>query len=143
MSTEWLSGVGGSSDRERLSDSEEADAAGVGGGAEDRRSRSAAEPPTPAAGNDSLRPLLSGARPRPGSAMARLPSTETNFTPEQRLLILDTWRRSGLPAGDFAPLVGVSKHTLYAWKKQLRRRGPGRADGQAQGGAAPVRACPS
>src|SRR5436189_4845693 len=25
-----------------------------------------------------------------------------NWSPEQRLLILDAWRRSGLPAGDFA-----------------------------------------
>ncbi|MBA3298110.1 MAG: IS481 family transposase [Acidobacteria bacterium] len=46
------------------------------------------------------------------------------FTPEQRLLILDSWQRSGLPAGDFAPLVGVSKHTLYAWKKQFAEQGP-------------------
>src|SRR5690242_12874063 len=37
------------------------------------------------------------------------PPSETS--PERRLLILDTWRRSGLPAGDFADLVGVSKHT--------------------------------
>ena len=34
------------------------------------------------------------------------------LTAEQRLLLLDTWQRSGLPAGDFAPLVGISKHTL-------------------------------
>jgi len=34
-------------------------------------------------------------------------------------LILDTWQRSGLPGGDFAALVGVSKHTLYAWKKKV------------------------
>src|SRR5262245_58078800 len=27
------------------------------------------------------------------------------LTPEQRLLVLDAWQRSGLPAGDFAPLV--------------------------------------
>jgi transposase InsO family protein len=47
-----------------------------------------------------------------------------NFTPEQRLLILDTWRRSGLPAGDFADLVDMSKHTLYAWKKAFDRLGP-------------------
>ena len=47
-----------------------------------------------------------------------------NFTPEQRLLILDTWRRSGLPAGDFAELVEVSKHTLYAWKKAFDTEGP-------------------
>ena len=47
-----------------------------------------------------------------------------NWSPEQRLLILDTWRRSGLPAGDFADLVEVSKHTLYAWKKAFDREGP-------------------
>lgn len=46
------------------------------------------------------------------------------FTPQQRLLLLDTWTRSGLPAGDFASLVGVSKHTLYAWKKRFEEQGP-------------------
>src|SRR4051794_9775663 len=46
------------------------------------------------------------------------------LTPEQRLLVLDAWRRSGLPAGDFAPLVGVSKHTLYAWKHKFETEGP-------------------
>ena len=45
-------------------------------------------------------------------------------SPQRRLLILDTWRRSGLPAGDFAVLVGVSKHTLYAWKKRFEEEGP-------------------
>jgi transposase InsO family protein len=29
-----------------------------------------------------------------------------------------------LPAGDFAGLVGVSKHTLYAWKKRFDEEGP-------------------
>ena len=43
------------------------------------------------------------------------------FSPHERLLILDTWQRSGLPAGDFAPLVGISKHTLYLWKKRFSR----------------------
>jgi transposase InsO family protein len=46
------------------------------------------------------------------------------LSPHERLLILDTWQRSGLPAGDFAPLVGISKHTLYAWKKQFAEHGP-------------------
>jgi transposase InsO family protein len=46
------------------------------------------------------------------------------MTPEQRLLILDTWLRSGLPAGDFAALVGLSKHTLYDWKKKFDHLGP-------------------
>jgi transposase InsO family protein len=51
---------------------------------------------------------------------AKLPT----LTPQQRLLLLDTWRRSGLPAGDFAALVGVSKHTLYAWKQKFDTQGP-------------------
>jgi len=46
------------------------------------------------------------------------------FSPHERLLILDTWQRSGLPAGDFAPLVGLSKHTLYLWKKRFTQHGP-------------------
>jgi transposase InsO family protein len=45
-------------------------------------------------------------------------------TPQQRLLLLDIWQRSGLPAGDFAALVGMSKHTLYAWKKKFDTQGP-------------------
>lgn len=53
---------------------------------------------------------------------------------EQRLLLLDTWRRSGLPAGDFAPLVGVSKHTLYAWKKRFETEGPGGLMDRPRGG---------
>jgi transposase InsO family protein len=46
------------------------------------------------------------------------------FTPQQRLLLLDTWTRSGLPAGEFASLVGLSKHTLYGWKKRFEQQGP-------------------
>jgi len=53
--------------------------------------------------------------------------------PEQRLLILDTWQRSGLPAGDFAELVGVTKHTLYAWKKRFEECGPGGLMDHARG----------
>jgi transposase InsO family protein len=58
------------------------------------------------------------AKPDP---MLKSPAT---MTPEQRLLILDTWRRSGLPAGDFAEMVGMSKHTLYAWKSRFEKEGP-------------------
>jgi len=43
---------------------------------------------------------------------------------KQRLLLLDLWRRSGLPAGDFATLIGFSKHTLYSWKKLFDEHGP-------------------
>ncbi len=47
-----------------------------------------------------------------------------SFTPPQRMLILDSWLKSGLSAGEFAPLVGVSTHTLYAWKKRFEEYGP-------------------
>jgi transposase InsO family protein len=46
------------------------------------------------------------------------------YGPEQRLMILDCWQRSGLPAKDFATLVGLSKHTLYAWKQRFTQQGP-------------------
>lgn len=46
------------------------------------------------------------------------------LTPVQRLLVLDVWMRCGLSAGDFAPLVGLSKHTLYVWKRDFKRYGP-------------------
>ena len=44
-------------------------------------------------------------------------SATRSLTPEQRLLILDAWQRSALPAADFAPIAGVSRQALYAWKK--------------------------
>src|SRR5262249_24293755 len=43
---------------------------------------------------------------------------------EQRVLILDTWMRSKLPATDFAPMVGISPHTLYQWRKLFSEQGP-------------------
>lgn len=57
-----------------------------------------------------------------------------NLTPAQRLLLLDTWQRSGLPAGDFAAMVGVSKHTLYGWKKKFDEHGPGGLVDRPRGG---------
>ena len=61
---------------------------------------------------------------RPGGALRKPSGPRVVITPEQRVLLLDTWQRSGLPAGDFAALVGVSKHTLYAWKKRFEELGP-------------------
>lgn len=55
-------------------------------------------------------------------------------TAEQRLLLLDTWQRSGLPAGDFAALVGMSKHTLYLWKKRFDAEGPAGLMDRPKGG---------
>ncbi len=47
------------------------------------------------------------------------------LTAEQRLLILDTWKRSGLAGTDFASVVGISHLTLYNWKKKFESEGPG------------------
>jgi transposase InsO family protein len=52
------------------------------------------------------------------------------------LLLLDTWQRSGLPAGDFAALVGLSKFTLYAWKKKFELEGPAGLMDKPKGGPA-------
>jgi len=56
------------------------------------------------------------------------------LTPEQRLLVLDTWQRSGLPAADFASLVGVCKYTLYSWKKKFDAEGPAGLMDRPRGG---------
>jgi transposase InsO family protein len=52
-------------------------------------------------------------------------AVDAGIKPENRLMFLDLWKRSGLPAGDFADLVGVvSKHSLYTWKKKFEEHGP-------------------
>jgi transposase InsO family protein len=67
-----------------------------------------------------------GARPEDAKARA--------FTPVERLHLLDVWQRSGLPASEFAALVGLSKHTLYWWKKKFEEEGPaGLEDKQRSG----------
>jgi transposase InsO family protein len=66
-------------------------------------------------------PLLAGRRR--GRRLVK-PEEKRTLKPEQRLWLLDTWRKSGLPAADFAALVGLSKHTLYAWKKRFDAEGP-------------------
>lgn len=73
---------------------------------------------------DEVPPGLSGVGKRRRRSGLAKPEAPAKLTAEQRLLILDLWLRSGLPAKDFAPLVGKSKHTLYAWKKRFDRMGP-------------------
>ncbi len=67
--------------------------------------------------------------------------TRKVYKPEERLLILDTWRRSALPAKDFGALVGVSPHTLYKWRKAFDESGPAglmdTAKGPAKGSRLP------
>lgn len=84
-------------------------------------------------------PALTGRRPgapRRGRQMVapEVAGGQAQLTPPQRLLVLDTWMKSGLPAGDFAPLVGVSKHTLYAWKARFEAEGPAGLMDRARGG---------
>ncbi len=74
-------------------------------------------------------------QPARGKRLVRKADTPAPpLTAEQRLLLLDTWRRSGLPAGDFAALVGLSKHTLYAWKQRFEAEGPAGLADKPKGG---------
>ena len=56
-----------------------------------------------------------------------------NFTGEQRLLLLDSWIRSKLPATEFATLVGVTSTTLYGWRKRFDELGPAALLGHRKG----------
>ncbi len=79
--------------------------------------------------------FLAGPRKSKGQRLVKPEEPpQATMTAEQRLLILDTWLRSGLPAGDFAPLVGLSKHTLYSWKKRFDESGPAGLMDQQRGG---------
>jgi transposase InsO family protein len=89
----------------------------------------------------SLTGLAAWAAPRSrrrsrGQRLVRPQDKPAPLTPAQRLLLLDTWQRSGLPAADFAALVGLSKHTLYAWKKKFDAEGPGGLMDRPRGGPA-------
>jgi len=55
------------------------------------------------------------------------------FTPRQRLLLLDTWLRSKLPAKDFSVLVGVSTYLLYRWRHRFEEEGPAGLEDRKRG----------
>ena len=77
------------------------------------------EAPTPENWEPDPQPPNLKARPR-GRAMAKPPEKPVMpLTPQQKILLLDLWNRSGLPARDFGALVNVSRHTLYAWKRKF------------------------
>jgi hypothetical protein len=48
--------------------------------------------------------------------------------------LLDTWQRSKLPAVGFAALVGLSKHTPYAWNRKFHAEGPAGLVDRPRGG---------
>jgi transposase InsO family protein len=82
--------------------------------------------PEPEFGAEDVRlPPLASFRQGKKSGLKKPAEPDPAITPQQRLLLLDTWRRSGLPASDFAALTGLSKHTLYAWKRRFEEQGPG------------------
>src|SRR5690242_11493015 len=97
-----------------------------------------AEQPAMDAVEESSQPSAFGlagrARRQRGRRLVKPAEAHAPLTAEQRLLLLDTWRRSGLPAGDFAALVGLSKHTLYAWKRKFEIEGPAGLDDKPRGG---------
>jgi hypothetical protein len=64
------------------------------------------------------------APPRRRAAGSALRGERPALTTQQRLFILDSWRRSGLPGVEFGPLVGLSSQTLYSWKQRFARLGP-------------------
>jgi transposase InsO family protein len=83
------------------------------------------ELPDTEAGPEERRELPRLQTPRRGRRLVHKPATPPPpLSPQQRLLLLDTWQRSGLPAADFAALVGLSKHTLYDWKRKFDSQGP-------------------
>jgi len=55
------------------------------------------------------------------------------YTPAERMLILDTWHRSGLAASVFAGIVGVSQGTLVGWRSRFEADGPAGLDDRPRG----------
>jgi transposase InsO family protein len=84
-------------------------------------------------------PLLHGGSARKRRVLSKRDATlpqrvgPEHLSPAQRLLLLDVWRRSELPAGDFAALVGVCRQTLMAWKHRFDSEGPGGLIDQPRG----------
>ena len=72
--------------------------------------------------------------PRTRRVDAGKASQRVHLKPAQRLLILDTWVRSKLPAREFADLFGLSPHTLYSWKQRFDAEGPAGLDDTPRGG---------
>lgn len=72
------------------------------------------------------RPALTGAGggARKGKQHAKPEPKRPALTPEQRLNLLFTWQKSGLPVSEFARLTGVTKHTLFNWKHRFEQFGP-------------------
>jgi len=72
--------------------------------------------------------------PRRVARTRRTPTRRTKeYTGEQRLLLLDTWRRSELPASEFSQLVGIAPQTLTVWRRRFEAEGPAGLMGYRKG----------
>jgi transposase InsO family protein len=103
-------------------------------GRDDAEPRADREGPTAEELVQRVRARLTGPRGGRRTVRAQTPPTRVHLRPAQRLLILDTWVRSKLPAREFADLFGLSPHTLYAWKKRFDEEGPAGLDDAPRGG---------
>ena len=72
-------------------------------------------------------PRTTGATEEPATRPQR------SVTPQDRLLLLDMWQRSGLTARDFGALVGITRQSLFEWKKRFDRHGPAGLSDQQRG----------
>ena len=85
-------------------------------------------------------PKLTGRR-RGRRLVKRQEGERKTLGAEERLLLLDTWKRSGLSGPDFADLVGLTAHTLYGWRQKFQSQGPAglvpRPKGSRQGSRLP------
>src|SRR5262245_51088380 len=100
----------------------------------DRPGREGGPGPSDDTQQEGTDPVLHLHSPAHGRRTARHEQPAVPFSFEQRLLLLDIWRRSGLSAGDFAPLVGLSKFTLYEWKRRFEADGPAGLADKPRGG---------
>ena len=58
-----------------------------------------------------------------------------SFSPAERLNLLDVWMRSGLAASEFGALVGITRTSLYGWKRKFEAEGPAGLEDKPRGGA--------
>src|SRR3989442_15518202 len=73
-------------------------------------------PPGPIEEPLTPRPSLVGPTKGKGRRLVKPSKTpRVSLTGQQRLLLFDTWRRSRLPANDFAALAGAGRGPLSAW----------------------------
>src|SRR5260221_9152504 len=62
--------------------------------------------------------------PDPDRSAKPAETDRRTLRPHERVLVLDMWQRSGLTARDFSALMGVSRKTLFDWKRRFDRLGP-------------------